>query len=662
MEQHGKNKDTDKTLIQGQFLESEILQSSGKAIQNKATKLSELYEKSKKDLLNPVVPIETSRISTLDINDPNNIAISNDKNTTPIKSISTQVTNKQKTKKATHKQVLTANQNTKTEFTQKITDYHRPTNNLPHKEEFEHKTELRTKSQYSESHSNNTNQNNDYDNVRVTNNDTNINNSVYRKFFQETQEDSSIYNKIKTLVKDSVTIEKQIEALSDAGKTIERVGTIERKVARTNKRFESIEEDDGTGKSIYGNEIKQQAAKKAKEKSHKAKKFVGRKITNNQYYVKIRKGIIKAFKYLIKKSIIFISTTSIFSLPLILALAICISVLSIFGGGDKSVVQKYETYMTSIQVAYDKEVDDWIEKNPKGIVLGVRGNYGDIDWKVPLSVMQGVYSGLELDTSELIMMKRFYDAGLFEVHEEITDEMEVIDAKGNKKKIEFKYLAISNPGYQDYMKWLEQHYNNINEFKLAKGIPTSEKLTDQEKENIDTLYQSDSFFDAFSTEFQDHTTITGSNASETDYDSPEYNQLNPFTSSGYKGQCTWYAYGRALKVTGKKMPLGNAAMWIQNAKAMGYATGSQPSKNAVVVLAGNNFGHVAFVESWDGTSIMISEGNYNNPCANGQCNAVEYANKHYSQLIHQATYDSLEAFKAAEKNIGLIVIGFIYTE
>lgn len=660
--QNGKNKDTNKALIQGQFLESEVLQNSGKAIQNKAAKLSELYEKSKKDILSPVVPQETSRISTLDIDHTSNTPITNDNNTTSTKFIHTQATNKQKPKRDTHKQVLTVNQATKTVSTQKKANRYEHVNNQAHKEKNEHKTELIIKNQNNESNSNSSNQHNDYDHVRVTKNDTNINDSVYQKFFQETHEEASIYDKIKTLVKDSVTIDKQIEALSDAGKTIERVGTIERKVARTNKRFESIEEDDGTGKSIYGNEIKQQVAKKAKEKSHKVKKFIGRKITNNQYYVKIKKEIVKAFKHLIKKSIIFISTTSIFSLPLILAMAICVSVLSIFGGGDKSVVQKYEGYMTAIQASYDKEVDEWIEKNPKGIVLGVRGNYGDIDWKVPLSIMQGVYSGLELDNSELIMIKRFYDAGLFEMHEEITDEMEVIDIKGNKKKIEFKYLAISNPGYQDYMKWLEQHYDNINEFKSAKGMPTSEKLTDQEKENIETLYQSDSFFDAFSTEFQDHTTSTGSNTAETDYDSPEYNQLNPFTSSGYKGQCTWYAYGRALKVTGKKMPLGNAAMWIQNAKAMGYATGSQPSKNAVVVLAGNNFGHVAFVESWDGTSITISEGNYNNPCASGQCNAVEYANKHYGQLVHQATYDSLEAFKTSEKSIGLIVIGFIYTE
>ena len=35
------------------------------------------------------------------------------------------------------------------------------------------------------------------------------------------------------------------------------------------------------------------------------------------------------------------------------------------------------------------EVDEFLEENPDGEVFAVGGSYGRIDWRIPLSIMQG---------------------------------------------------------------------------------------------------------------------------------------------------------------------------------------------------------------------------------------------------------------------------------
>lgn len=84
-------------------------------------------------------------------------------------------------------------------------------------------------------------------------------------------------------------------------------------------------------------------------------------------------------------------------------------------------------------------------------------------------------------------------------------------------------------------------------------------------------------------------------------DSACYSASNPF--KGYRGQCTWYAWGRAFEKTGTQLGYrGNAKTWTSGAV-------STPRANSVVVWTGGKYGHVAFVEAYDGTNIYISEAN-----------------------------------------------------
>ena len=73
-----------------------------------------------------------------------------------------------------------------------------------------------------------------------------------------------------------------------------------------------------------------------------------------------------------------------------------------------------------------------------------------------------------------------------------------------------------------------------------------------------------------------------------------YSSKNPFYSSGYAGQCTWYAYGRAYEILGKKpnLCLRNAKEWYGYNKTNGYYKyGSTPKVGAIVCWANGTAGH-----------------------------------------------------------------------
>lgn len=91
---------------------------------------------------------------------------------------------------------------------------------------------------------------------------------------------------------------------------------------------------------------------------------------------------------------------------------------------------------------------------------------------------------------------------------------------------------------------------------------------------------------------------------------------NIFTKYGYKGQCTWFTYGRVLEKLGIHLPTefwGNAVdWWAANAKDKTYSYGSEPKPNSIAVWGGGNYGygHVAFVESVEGSTVYFNEGNF----------------------------------------------------
>lgn len=72
------------------------------------------------------------------------------------------------------------------------------------------------------------------------------------------------------------------------------------------------------------------------------------------------------------------------------------------------------------------------------------------------------------------------------------------------------------------------------------------------------------------------------------------------------GYCTWYVAQRRGGVPWS----GNAGAWLENARAYGYATGSEPVPGAIMVTRESWWGHVAYVESVSGDMVTISEMNY----------------------------------------------------
>lgn len=93
----------------------------------------------------------------------------------------------------------------------------------------------------------------------------------------------------------------------------------------------------------------------------------------------------------------------------------------------------------------------------------------------------------------------------------------------------------------------------------------------------------------------------------------------PFSSGGkpIKGNCTWYAWGRAWEITGSKPTeagfIGNAyEWWDANKKSGKYKYGSEPRVGAIAVWKSNlpnsdGCGHVAVVEKIENNKIYISE-------------------------------------------------------
>jgi uncharacterized protein YgiM (DUF1202 family)/surface antigen len=91
---------------------------------------------------------------------------------------------------------------------------------------------------------------------------------------------------------------------------------------------------------------------------------------------------------------------------------------------------------------------------------------------------------------------------------------------------------------------------------------------------------------------------------------------NIFAKCGYRGQCTWFTYGRVLEKLGIALPsefYGNAVeWWYANARDNVYPYGYEPRANSIVVWGGGpiGYGHVGFVEKVEGDTVYFNEGNF----------------------------------------------------
>jgi triacylglycerol esterase/lipase EstA (alpha/beta hydrolase family)/surface antigen len=84
--------------------------------------------------------------------------------------------------------------------------------------------------------------------------------------------------------------------------------------------------------------------------------------------------------------------------------------------------------------------------------------------------------------------------------------------------------------------------------------------------------------------------------------------VNPFAASGFKGECTAFAWGRAHEVTGVSLPFSkHAKLWYSYPNIQ---KGSEPRRNSLAVWDGSNeFGHVAYVEDVVGDMVSFTEAN-----------------------------------------------------
>lgn len=450
-------------------------------------------------------------------------------------------------------------------------------------------------------------------------------------------------------------VSKAITVASKTGKVASKYGKV---ISKGSKAVKTI--SDGSNETDY---LQKQIGEKAKRKGGKILKKQGGKLAKP-----LLKKLAMAFKIvfvkIIKLLLAFITYIGSNIVPVLFVILAIAVISSIFGGGSSpSTIKKYETYMQNVQAEYDREVDLFLKENPDGIVVGARGDYGQINWKAPLSIIQGTGANIEFDKAEQDLLNQFKNAGLFEKHEIIEQTIKTDDKLENSPEKKVKVLVISNASYQEYLDWCKNNYKVIAQFNTKKKVGTfaDTYFNKAQLETIEALYTSNDFGEQF-TNISFSKVVMGKVDTLADLNSEFYHSKNALTNAGYIGQCTWYAYGRALETTGKKMPTGNAQTWLSSAVAMGYETGTEPSKNAVAVLSGGNYGHVAFVEEYTQDKLVISEGNIGNPCskASANCSQKEYANQHFAELVKTTTYSSFKAYQDYNTKIGYKVIGFIY--
>jgi surface antigen len=137
--------------------------------------------------------------------------------------------------------------------------------------------------------------------------------------------------------------------------------------------------------------------------------------------------------------------------------------------------------------------------------------------------------------------------------------------------------------------------------------------------------------------------------------SSAYNEENPFAQLGYYGQCTWYAWGRAYEVTGRKLPIKcGAKSWITAAKSAGLTVSDVPRAKSVVIFIGSSrlggYGHAAYVENADNGYITFSDANRR---------STTLAN-HYKLSSGIKQYDGTTTVAVNQMNRFGTVLGYIY--
>ncbi len=512
------------------------------------------------------------------------------------------------------------------------------------------------------------NQDNNSDNK--LNNNSKIKTNINNEKAESNDKENSVKktSKLKTNISNKIGFNDNQGKISKSVTTVSKIG---KKIEKTKRGLTKVSSDltkaissDGTGTEYLKTSVKrleQNASKKVMKNVKKPIKKGIKKITS-PLTNKLKMALKEVMKKSIKVILTFIVSYAEIIIPVLFAFIIIFGSCSIFSSSSEG-KNSYQTYMTNIQKEYDKEVDDFLKQNPDSISIGVRGSYGMVDWRSVFSLIQGLGEDSSFDLSEQKLLQKFKDAELFEKHY-IIDQKVSTGKDELKTEKTIKVMVIVNPILEEYLEWINNNFISVNEYMQSKGtqILGQKELNASQIELINMLYASDDLYDEFDKKYKDHGIKFGSNTTTRNLNSNFYLK-NSLATSGYKGQCTWYSLGRALESMNVKTPTGNAQTWTTKAIAMGLNTGNAPRVNSIVVMAGSKFGHVAYVESYDGKTIKISEGNVGNACyGKDDCNQVEYANNHANELVKDRTYNSFTEFKKSRMASGYYIVGFVYLD
>lgn len=248
------------------------------------------------------------------------------------------------------------------------------------------------------------------------------------------------------------------------------------------------------------------ATKKMGKRSVKLGKQIISKTTN--VMIKLMKLLVKLVASVVKLILSMLPEIA----PILIIIVIIAAFCSFFGiGMSEDTKKNYETYMINTQNEYDKTTVEFY--NSGKVVDGTIEGKGMINWKAPLSIVQMLNGDLTFDNAEKELLGKFKDAGLFE---KITDstytyekEIETTNRDGTvtKSKVtvtETKKI-VSNPSLNSYIDWCNSNFNVINNYKKKKKVKYDShqtKFTDDEIAQIKLLYNSNSFFELFSADFQ----------------------------------------------------------------------------------------------------------------------------------------------------------------
>lgn len=493
-------------------------------------------------------------------------------------------------------------------------------------------------------------------------NESTINSSVEKeKTLQNTSRLKTNISKKIGFNENQEKISKTMTVVSKTGKKIEKA---KRRITKISSDLERTTKGDGTGSEYLKTAVKrgeQNLSKKALNKINKPIKKGIKKVTS-PITDKLKVALKEVSKKVIKTIITFIVSYAEIIIPVLFAFIVIFGSCTIFST-SKETKSSYQTYMANIQKEYDEEVDEFLKQNPDSISVGVRGSYGKIDWRSIFALVQGLGEDSSFDLSEQKLLQKLKEAELLEKHY-IIDQTVTTKTGNLKNEKTIKVMIIVNPILEDYLNYIDSNFSFMKEYMQSKKtlVLGQNSLNDYQKELVNMLYTSDNLFDEFDNQYKDYGIKYGENTTKRDLNSDAYLK-NSLALNGYKGQCTWYSLGRAIESMNIKTPTGNAQTWISSAIAMGLKTGNAPRANSIAVMAGSKFGHVAYIECYDGKTIKISEGNVGNACyGKDDCNQVEYANNHANELVKNRTYNSFSEFKNNRMASGYYIVGFIYLD